>query len=253
MQLNFIEQGQGAPVILLHGLFGSMRNLGFIARPLAQSFKVYLLDQRNHGDSVHLSNMTYQEMADDVVRFMDQQELQTAHIVGHSMGGKTAMQLALSQPQRVDRLVVADIAPVAYPRRHDSILEGLNQVQAAQVKTRKEADAILATYVAEADVRAFLLKSLMANTNGQLSFKFNLKDIERNYEQIIAAPSGQPFHGPTLFIKGATSAYIQAQHKEQVLSLFPNAQMKIIAGAGHWLHAEKPALFNRLVNEFLVG
>ena len=251
MKLNFIHQGQGEPVLLLHGLFGSLRNLSQIGKALAEQFSVYLLDMRNHGDSPHHPRMGFADMAGDVIHFMDQQQIPKAHLLGHSMGGKVAMQIALSTPERVNRLVVADISPVTYTRRHDPVIEGLTQVEEAKPTSRREADQVLAGYVAEPEVRAFLLKSLHRDSSDHYRLKFNLTDIARNYENIIIAPQGEPFPGPTLFIKGGESPYIQAKHREAVLQLFPNATVKVITGAGHWLHAEKPAIFNRLVLEFL--
>ncbi|MCB1661688.1 MAG: alpha/beta fold hydrolase [Pseudomonadales bacterium] len=253
MKLNFIHQGQGEPVILLHGLFGSLRNLSQVSKALAGHFSVYLLDMRNHGDSPHHSDMAFSDMADDVIGFMNAQQIKQAHLLGHSMGGKAAMQLALNHAERVNKLIVADIAPVTYSRRHDPVLKGLTEVKQAQPESRREADQLLAKHVLEPEVRAFLLKSLTKNSSGNYQLKFNLKDIAANYENIILAPSGNPFHGPTLFIKGSESAYIQAKHKETVLTLFPNASVKIIAGTGHWLHAEKPAIFNRIALNFLLN
>ncbi len=253
MKLNFIHQGQGQPVILLHGLFGSLRNLSQVSKALAEYFSVYLLDMRNHGNSPHHPQMTFSDMAKDVIHFMDTQQLQQSHLLGHSMGGKTAMQIALNYPARVNKLIVADIAPVAYSRRHDTVLQGLAELQQAQPESRREADQQLAKYVVEPEVRAFLLKSLTKNSSGYYQLKFNLKDIAANYENIIVAPTGRPFKGPTLFIKGGESAYIQAKHRESILALFPQATVKIIAGTGHWLHAEKPGIFNRIALNFLLG
>lgn len=253
MKLNFIHQGQGEPVILLHGLFGSLRNLSQVSKALAEHYSTYLLDMRNHGDSPHHAQMDFSDMASDVIRFMDDRQIESTHLLGHSMGGKTAMQIALNHAERVNRLIVADIAPVAYSRRHDPVLSGLQRVEAAQPESRSDANRILADHVTEPEVRAFLLKSLARNDAGRYRLKFNLKDIAANYEKIILAPQGQPFHGPTLFIKGAESPYIQAKHRDEVVKLFPQASVKIIAGAGHWLHAEKPTTFNRIALDFLKG
>ncbi len=251
MKLNFIHQGEGYPVILLHGLFGSLRNLSQVSKSLADEFSVYLLDQRNHGASPHSDQMDFRHMAEDVLHFMDSQNITRAHLLGHSMGGKTAMQIALNHTERVNRLVVADIAPVSYTRRHDPVIDGLTEVNQAKLTSRRDADQLLSRYVTEPEVRAFLLKSLSRNEKGYFQLKFNLASITKNYEQLIQGPDGTPFEGPTLFIKGAESPYIQEKHRDITLRLFPNTQLKIIAGTGHWLHAEKPAIFNRLVSEFL--
>lgn len=251
MNLNFIHQGQGEPVILLHGLFGSLRNLSQVSKALADHYSVYLLDMRNHGSSPHSIEMDFAAMAQDVIEFMDRQKMPRAHLLGHSMGGKAAMQLALTHPERVNKLIVADIAPVTYSRRHDPVIEGLTLLNQAELQSRREADRLLADYVPEPEVRAFLLKSLTRTESGHFKLKFNLKDIAANYHNIIEAPKGVPFNGPTLFIKGSESPYIQAKHREEVLRLFPNASMKVIAQTGHWLHAEKPTIFNRIALQFL--
>ncbi len=251
MKLNFIHQGQGYPIILLHGLFGSLRNLSQVSKALSQHYSVYLLDQRNHGSSPHSEHMNFVAMAEDIIHFMDAQNIEQAHLLGHSMGGKTAMQLALSHPERVNRLIVADIAPISYSRRHDPVIEGLKKVNEAQLASRKDADQLLSKYVIEPEVRGFLLKSLTRNQQGHFQLKFNLQSIAANYEHLIQGPDGTPFNGPTLFIKGSESPYIQEKHRATTLKLFPNTRLKIITGTGHWLHAEKPAIFNRLVLEFL--
>lgn len=251
VKLNFIHQGNGEPVILLHGLFGSLRNLSQISKALADHYSVYLLDQRNHGASPHSERMNFANMAEDVIHLMDTLKIDRAHLLGHSMGGKTAMQIALNHAERVNKLVVADIAPVGYSRRHDPVIEGLSRVNNAHLNSRREADQLLSRYVEEPEVRAFLLKSLSRTDQDHFRLKFNLSAITNNYRYLIQAPDGKPFTGPTLFIKGSESPYIQEKHRAATLRLFPNTQLKIISGTGHWLHAEKPAIFNRLVLDFL--
>lgn len=253
MKLNYSIQGEGQPIILMHGMFGSLSNLGVVERDLSNHYKVISVDLRNHGESPHSMEMDYPVMAADIIELMDDLKLPQAHLLGHSMGGKIAMQVALNNPARVDKLMSADIAPVTYqPDRHGGVLDGLKALADARPTSRKEADQLLANYVKESFTRAFLLKNLVREDDGRFGLRLYMDSILSNYyDTLTLAPTGQPFSGPTLFIKGENSAYIQDKHKEIVLRMFPNAQLKVIAGAGHWLHAEKPETFNKIVRGFL--
>lgn len=259
VELNYRVSGEGKPLILLHGLFGSLENLGGVSQRLQDGWQIHGLDQRNHGRSPHTRTMDYQSMAEDVVAYMDEQGLQKASLLGHSMGGKTAMQVALSYPDRVDRLVVADIAPVGYKPRHDAILQGLTSLDLRGVTSRKEADAALADHVEMPTVRMFLLKNLERipedeRDGGDLLFRWrlNLPVIEACYDNLAAAPVAEkPFEGPVLFVKGAESAYIQSKHRSEIERLFPNAEITEIEGTGHWLHAEKADEFASVCRTFL--
>jgi len=254
MKLNFIHntgQSTAAPVLLLHGLFGSLSNLANTSKALSSDFQTYRLDLRNHGKSPHCATMSYTEMAADVIELMDNQGITQANIIGHSMGGKVAMQLALNYPQRINKLIVADIAPVTYSRQHNPALDGLQLLGQTTLESRKQADALLASYVNEATVRAFLLKNLVRTDSGNYNLHLNVSAIISSYEILAAAPTGTPFTGPTLFLKGSESAYIQSKHNDVILQLFPEAKIKIINDTGHWLHSEKPDTFNRLAKQFL--
>lgn len=259
VELNHRITGGGTPLILLHGLFGSQDNLGGIARRLEDEWQVHALDQRNHGTSPHTETMDYPAMADDVLAYMDARGLEKAAILGHSMGGKTAMQVALRAPERVDRLIVADIAPVSYQSRHDAILEGLSSLDLHAVTSRQEADQALAEHVEMPQVRQFLLKNLERvpadeRREGEQVFRWriNLPVIEACYPKLALAPEGElPFEGPVLFLKGAESAYIQEKHRDEIRRLFPAAELRIIEGTGHWLHAEKADTFAALCRRFL--
>jgi len=257
MKLNFNQQGQpqgSAPaVILLHGLFGSLSNLAGVAKALSDNFCVYQLDLRNHGASPHDDNMNYPAMASDIVEFMDDHSIEHAHILGHSMGGKIAMQVALNHPERLQKLIVADIAPVTYAQHDNPALDGLKALSQTPLESRRQADEILSQYISEPPVRAFLLKNLYRQESGFYKLRLNLQAVLNHYQSVRETLTGEPFCGPTLFLKGSDSAYIQQKHKETILSLFPNTKIKIISGTGHWLHSEKPDTFNRLVVQFLLN
>tara|TARA_B110000003_G_scaffold179930_1_gene179159 strand:+ start:2614 stop:3381 length:768 start_codon:yes stop_codon:yes gene_type:complete len=252
MRLNFSEQGDGHAVILMHGMFGSLSNLGNLARYLATHHRVISVDLRNHGDSPHEQSMDIPLMANDVVELMDELGLSDASVIGHSLGGKIAMQVALNHPDRVAKLVVADISPVAYKPRQDAALDALIELSSAAILSRAEADALMAKHVPEHSTRAFLLKNLGRNVEGNYSLKLNMQAIAANYgSTLVAAPEGLPYQGPSLFLKGENSAYIQTKHQPVIGQLFPNSKIQIIAGVGHWLHAEKPDEFNANVVEFI--
>ena len=253
MKLHAKQQGQGADIISLHGLFGSQENLGILNRGLAEQFRVHGLDLRNHGRSPHDETMNYRVMAEDVLEYMDDQQLECTNIVGHSMGGKIAMTLALLAPKRIKKLAVIDISPVTYPnRRHDSILDGLSSIPLTTVKSRSEADQLLAKYEPQKDIRQFLLKNLYRDERGAYDWRINLGAIITNYESILEGQhSANGFDGETLFIKGGESDYILPEHRQEVLSLFPAAAMKVIPNTGHWVHAQKPELVTRTLLRFL--
>ncbi len=250
--LHHTVVGEGEPVILIHGLFGMGANLGTIAKPLSEQYQVYSPDLRNHGRSFHSDSMCFSDMADDITRLMDHYGLASARILGHSLGGKVAMQLALQQANRVQKLIVADIAPVSYGSHHSTVFEGLRGVDLSTLTRRADAETILRQYIDDAGTRNFLLKNLYRNEDGLFAWRMNVDALEQGYDDIrngIDAMSA--FAKPTLFIKGELSDYIQEQHREKIERLFTNLQLKVIQGTGHWLHAEKPDIFNRIVKRFL--
>jgi esterase len=249
--LHYQQQGTGTDVILIHGLLGSLENLNMVAKGLKEHYRVTSIDVRNHGLSFHKNSMNYSELAQDVVHLMAKIKIERASILGHSMGGKIAMQVALEHSEKIDKLIVADISPVIYPPHHNHIIEGLQSIDLKNISSRKDADSQLAQYVNEAGVRQFLLRNL-STSNGIFNFKCNLDYIKQCYQQIITAYQGeQQFCGNTLFIKGGDSNYITAEHRDIIKQLFPVSRAKIIQGAGHWLHAEKTTAFNKIVNDFL--
>lgn len=253
VNLHFSRIGSGPPVILLHGLFGSGSNLGALARALQAQFSVYSVDLPNHGRSGWLEVPDLSTLSAALAGWMQHHGLARASLVGHSLGGKVAMQLALERPAMAAALVVADIAPVSYPPGHDQVFAALEAVAAAQCRSRAEAAGLMAAHVAEEQVVQFLLTSLRRDDEGVYRWRFNVDGIRRGYAAVRDAPvATAPYRGPVLFIKGGDSAYIQERHRTHILNLFPAASMKIMPGCGHWLHAERPSLFNGLVSRFLL-
>lgn len=257
MQLNYREYSeQGKPLIILHGLFGSLSNWGWHSKQLAESFRVIGVDLRNHGDSPHEDEMDYQLMAQDVRELLQQLNISECAIIGHSMGGKVAMQLALNYPQLVSRLVVADIAPAEYPQAADGhlkILEGMAALDLGSLTSRKDAEQRLAEFVESDVTRKFILTNLTRNKEGVYRWRLNMDAIEKNYENLRARLEwSAPFTKPVLFVKGALSNYIHSKHEKEILEIFPAASVKIIMEAGHWLHAERPQVFQKIVTDFLL-
>ncbi|RPA67362.1 alpha/beta fold hydrolase [Cyclobacteriaceae bacterium YHN15] len=252
MKLNFKKTGQGEPLIILHGLFGSADNWFSIAKELETDFTLYLIDQRNHGDSPQSEDWNYDAMAEDLKEFMEDQKIESAFLMGHSMGGKTAMNFAIRYPEKVRKLIVADIAPRFYPLHHQHILEGLNAIPIDTLKSRKEADDILSEYIKIPGIRQFLLKSLGRGDNGGFEWKINLPVITKNIANVgEALESDATFDNPSLFMGGEKSDYIKEEDKEEIDRLFPNSHVIYIKDAGHWLHAEQPAAVVETVRAFL--
>lgn len=246
--------GQDKPaLVVLHGLYGQQGNWASHARALANDFTVYTLDARNHGQSAHVNSMTLPEMAQDVNDTMDALGLAEAHLLGHSMGGKIAMLLALQQPARVQSLLVVDIAPVAYRHGDVQVLQGLIALDLAALASRSAADEQLAAYVHTPVVRDFLLTNLVKEAQGSFRWRFNLQVLASSLGEIIGWPEVPGiYEGPVLFIKGANSDYILPEHQDATLKLFPRARLKTVQGAGHWVHSEKAETFRSLARDFLV-
>jgi esterase len=251
MKLFYRELGQGQPFIILHGLMGSSDNWLTQAKMLADQYHIYMVDQRNHGQSSHHEEFNYQVLANDLKDFITQHQLVKPIVLGHSMGGKTAMNFAVSNPEMLDRLIVVDIAPKDYPVHHDSIVEGLKAIPISTLQSRNQADEVLSQYVPQADVRQFLLKNLSRKPEGGFSWKLNLSVIDKNLEKIGA---GMQFPGifdkPTLFVRGANSNYVKDEDRPRIKELFPHSTL-ITMDTGHWVQAEKPQEFVEVVKNFL--
>lgn len=253
LELNYKQFGQGQPVIILHGLFGTLDNWQTFAKKLAENYMVFIVDQRNHGRSPHDDAFDYQTLAEDLREFMEAQWMYEATIIGHSMGGKTAMQFALNYPDMVEKLVVVDIGPQQYTGGHQNIFDALLAVDLPTLQNRKAAEAQLATRIDSQAVRQFLLKNLTINKeSGQYEWKMNLPVIYKNYQDILTAiTSDDTYNGDTLFIKGGKSDYLSPSDMTNIQTLFPNAALNIIPEAGHWIHAETPQEFGMMVREFI--
>ena len=275
MQLHFKQLGHGEPLVLLHGLFGQSDNWFGVAPKLAEKFHVFIPDLRNHGHSPHHDEMNYSLMAADVEKFFAAQKIESASVIGHSMGGKVAMQFALDFPARVNKLVVVDMAPRAYERRHDHIFTALLALDLNSFQTRSQMEEALAAEIPSLNLRRFLLKNLGRDESGKFFWKMNVRGVAENYSRLgevvkrraparpvssgmadepsrcAALQSKDECTGPTLFIRGGQSDYIAEADMAEIRRLFPAAELRTIAAANHWVHAETPEEFVRLVLEFL--
>lgn len=251
MKLFFRKSGQGNPLIILHGLFGSSDNWFTLAKTFAQHYTVYLVDQRNHGQSPHSDEMNYGVLAEDIHDFVTQEKIEKPSIIGHSMGGKAAMNYAVKYPQGVDKLIVVDIVPKQYPVHHDAILDGLHDIPLDSIGSRGEADKRLAAFVPEVEVRQFLLKNLARNAEGKFEWRINLPAIDSNIEALGASMIYSGKHdGPCLFIRGEKSNYYAAGDEALILNIFPRAEF-ITMNTGHWVQAENPEKFARVALTYL--
>jgi len=253
VKLFFRKYGSGQPLIVLHGLFGQCDNWNSLAKQFGESgFEVYAVDLRNHGLSPHSDVWNYKSMSADVAELIADNNLQNVILLGHSMGGKTAMYFALEHPNVLDKLIVVDIAPKYYPLHHQSVIEALTAVDFSIVKTRKEAEIILSNYINDFGTKQFLLKNIYWREDEKLAWRFNLEVIVKNIEAVgEATPIDKSIDVPTLFIRGEKSNYILDEDVRLIQELFPRNILETIEGAGHWVHAEKPKEFFEMVMGFL--
>ncbi|MBB5373472.1 alpha/beta fold hydrolase [Acidocella aromatica] len=251
MILNATQMGEGEPLVLLHGLFGAARNLGVLSRGLSGKARVIALDLRNHGESPHGLPMDFVTMAADVAETLAYLGLERVKLAGHSLGGKTAMALALTRPELVEKLVVMDIAPIAYDHDYDDYVAAMLAIELHPGLTRAVAEQALAQTVKAAPMRAFLLNNLVLGANPH--WRVGLKEIQAAMPDMlnwVDPPGCQPFTAPALFLSGALSDYVGAEADEPIRRLFPNAMRQRIEGAAHWLHADKPAEVLASLQEF---
>ena len=245
--------GEGQPFIILHGFLGMSDNWKTLGTQYSENgYQVHLIDQRNHGKSFHSEAFNYDILSDDVINYMDYHNIDSAYVMGHSMGGKTAMQLATSHPERVTKLIVADIAPKYYPPHHDFIFDGLSHLDFDQISDRREADEVLSKHIKERGIRQFLLKNLYWEEKEKLGFRFNFDVLKERMEEIGEnISSNAVYDGATLFLRGDRSEYIQPADAPEIKRHFQNAEIETIDKAGHWLHAENPKQFYEKSFSFL--
>lgn len=247
--------GSGKPLLILHGFLGMSDNWKTLGSQYAKNgLQVHLIDQRNHGRSFHAEAFNYDILAEDLKKYIDHHHLEEAMVLGHSMGGKTAMQFAMSYPSLPSKLIVADIAPKYYPPHHQYIINGLHRLDFGKITSRGEADKELSKYIPELGIRQFLLKNLYWVEKGKLAFRCNVDVLSHKMEEIGENLSDMDQNtGPTLFLRGEKSEYITPADTGTILRHFPNARIETIDNAGHWLHAENPEQFFNKTIDFIQG
>lgn len=254
MKLHFQQFGAGPPLVILHGLLGSSDNWITLSRRFGQRRKVFALDLRNHGRSPHSDSMSHAEMADDVARFLDARGLSCVALMGHSLGGKAAMETALIHPERVGRLIVVDIAPRAYPPRHANLLRALAALDLERLQDRTEALAALEKAIPSLPLRRFVLKNLEVSERCGMKWRINLNGIRENYAGLTQGlEPGRTFKRPTLIVRGGKSDHVTDGDFDAMRDLFPSVECASVAGAGHWVHADAPDAFYTIVSRFLAG
>jgi len=251
MNLNHKIYGQGEPLIILHGLFGMLDNWQTLAKRFAEKYMVIAIDQRNHGRSPHLAEHNYPLMANDLKEFLENNWIYKAHILGHSMGGKTALQFAMDFPDMVDKLVSVDMGIKKYPGGHDAIFEALFSIDIKNLEKRSDAQEQLMTKIDDLGVVQFLMKNLSRKKEGGFAWKMNLDALHKDYQNILSPIEGTEFGGETLFVRGGASRYVLDEDWNSIQELFPNSKLETVDGAGHWVHAVAPEELFGIVSEFL--
>ncbi len=251
-KLNFKTFGTGDPLIILHGLFGMLDNWQTIAKKLADDYMVYVVDLRDHGKSEHTDDFNYPLLAQDIAEFLESEWIHEAYILGHSMGGKTALQLVKDYPELVEKLIVVDIGIKSYEGGHEMILEALNTVPIEEVESRKDVEKHLSQYISEPGIRLFLMKNLTRNKEGGYRWKMNLKLLIKHYQEILAGIIFEDVvDTPTLFIRGGQSKYILDEDFDDLSSHFESIELATVLNAGHWVHAEQPNELLAAIRSFL--
>lgn len=252
MKLFFRKYGEGPAVIILHGLFGQSDNWNSMAKRIGESgFTALPADLRNHGLSPHSEEWNYSVMAEDVAQLIIDNDLERVHLIGHSMGGKAAMQLCLLHPGLVEKMIICDIAPKAYPRNHDDVLNVLLKAPLNTFASRKEVETFMLGNIPDGGVGQFLLKNIYRNEAGVFAWRFNLPVIAQHYPVVTEAMAGSPVNNAVLFLRGDRSPYIHDDDFRDALRLFPNARLETVSNCGHWIHAEQPEAFFRSAVRFL--
>ena len=252
MRLQSYIDGEGRPLVVLHGFLGSSDNWRAMRKRFAAKYKVFSVDQRNHGNSPHSSMMNYTVMTEDLREFLSEHGLSNVCLLGHSMGGKVAMQFATESPEWIDKLVIVDISPKAYPPSHQLLLDAMQNLELRRLKTYGEVEAALAQSISDASLRKFVVTNLARNSNGDLYWRIGLDSLAANYDQLIKPPAiSNSFDKPTCFVRGAQSNFIADQDLASIREYFPRAEFHTIPNAGHWVHIDAPEEFHRVVDEYL--
>lgn len=248
------EERTEMPLLVFHGLFGMLDNWGSFGKEFGALMPTHLIDLRNHGRSFHSDSMSHDDLANDILHYMQFHNIEKANLLGHSLGGKAVMQFAINFPEKVHKLIVVDISPKAYPPHHQGIIKALQSVDFEAVQTRQDVEKVLENYIHEKSVIQFLMKNLYWTDDKKLAWRFNLKTLAEKYTEFVSkAIRFGIFSGPTLFVAGANSNYILPQDEFLIKQQFPNSQIIKIANAGHWVHADNPAYFNAAVRDFLLS
>ncbi|MGV6844990.1 MAG: alpha/beta fold hydrolase [Lutibacter sp.] len=244
--------GSGKPLLILHGYLGMSDNWKTLGNKFSEFYEVHLIDQRNHGRSFHSDDFDYELLVDDLKNYIDHYHLKSVNLLGHSMGGKVAMLFAVTHPNLVNKLIVADISPRAYKPHHQQILAALNAVNFDLQNTRKKVAEVLKIYIKDEGILQFLLKNVYWKNKEKLAFRFNLISLTENYNEVgLALPSFTEFNGDTLFLKGEKSDYINKEDEPLIQAHFQNSRIVTVKNSGHWLHAENPTQFYSEVVSFL--
>jgi pimeloyl-ACP methyl ester carboxylesterase len=251
MELHFKKIGTGPALVILHGLLGSGDNWQSLAKKWAENFTVYLVDQRNHGHSEHSPEFNFDLMVSDLEALLEKEEISECFLLGHSLGGKTAMRFAQLNDRLVKKLVVVDIGTKSYPPHHNEIFEALNSVDFSVHNNRNLVDEQLSKHIPQAGVRMFLMKNLYWKEKGLLAWRFNLKALYANYNEVVSSIPEFPCLVETLFIRGENSGYILDKDWDGIQDIFPNSELCSIANAGHWVHAEQPQQLSDCILDFL--
>jgi len=247
------QEKAGIPLLVFHGLFGMLDNWGSFGKEMGEFFPVHLLDLRNHGKSFHSPEMSHDDLAHDIVHYMEFHGLEKINLLGHSLGGKAVMQFAIKYPIKVNKLIVVDISPKAYPPHHQGILKALESVDFSTATSRQQVEEVLSQFIPEKSVILFLTKNLYWTDDKKLDWRFNLKTLSEKYEEFVSnAIKFGVYSGETLFIAGEKSHYILPQDEFQIKQQFPNSSVVTIKNAGHWVQAENPTDFSEVVKNFLL-
>ena len=239
-------------LLILHGLFGQSDNFATLAKQFAELYTVHAIDLRNHGRSFHLDDMSFDAMSDDILNYLNHHQIEECYLLGHSLGGRSVIEFSYKHPEKVEKLIVADMAPKAYPPHHQGIIKALNSVDFEQIAKRSDVEEVLKQYIPDLGTRQFLLKNVYHAENGQYAFRFNLKTLTDSYNEMVGGNlTNGIFDKPTLFLRGEKSDYILDSDFELIHKHFPNSEIKTIPNSGHWVHAENPKAFFDFVVEFL--